>query len=231
MKLTPEQFAQVVAPFFQNGQRPEDLALSMPVYQAIEAEVLRLNGAGQGAASPWPDAPATIYLQVCEDDGCGENFHDHDVTWCEYKIHESDLKYVLASPPIQAAGHGPVCCDFCGKDISGVKIHDCGRTSPPIQAAPALVPQELIDAAKEAFDAWNSDPSDPTVFGARVDSAIQKLSAALPDGVQEIMVITDGAGTAHPIYGDDFVRFAIEDVLEKLKQHEQQEVQRNGYDA
>ena len=55
----------------------------------------------------WHDAPQTIYLQVCpEADHCEVRFADHDeVTWCQDKIHDSDIAYVRASttqqPPAQ----------------------------------------------------------------------------------------------------------------------------------
>lgn len=50
----------------------------------------------------FPDAPTTIYLQVCDDMGCEEPFCEHhDVSWCEDKINNSDVKYIRAdtAPP------------------------------------------------------------------------------------------------------------------------------------
>lgn len=40
------------------------------------------------------NAPEKIYLQVCEENECDADFHDHEeVTWCEEKIHDSDIEY------------------------------------------------------------------------------------------------------------------------------------------
>jgi hypothetical protein len=50
----------------------------------------------------WPDAPKTIYLQVCEESDCDHSFDAHDdVSWCQDKINESDIPYIRAdtTPP------------------------------------------------------------------------------------------------------------------------------------
>jgi len=74
-----------------------------------KAENARELGLDYEPAQPvvWHDAPQTIYLQVCpEADHCEVRFADHDeVTWCQDKIHDSDIAYVRASttqqPPAQ----------------------------------------------------------------------------------------------------------------------------------
>ena len=81
------------------------------VEQALDkkAENARELGLDYEPAQPvvWHDAPQTIYLQVCpEADHCEVRFADHDeVTWCQDKIHDSDIAYVRASttqqPPAQ----------------------------------------------------------------------------------------------------------------------------------
>ena len=48
------------------------------------------------------DAPEIIYLQVCDDSDCEAAFCDHhDVSWCQDKINDSDVKYIRAdtAPP------------------------------------------------------------------------------------------------------------------------------------
>jgi len=43
------------------------------------------------------DAPQRIWLQVCDDADCVEPFGAHDgVTWCQDKIHDTDIEYVRA---------------------------------------------------------------------------------------------------------------------------------------
>jgi len=43
------------------------------------------------------DAPKTIYLQVCEENECDSEFSEHEgVTWCQDKIHDSDIEYTRA---------------------------------------------------------------------------------------------------------------------------------------
>ena len=42
-------------------------------------------------------APQTIYLQVCNDKDCTEEFNSHhDVTWCQDQINKTDIRYVRA---------------------------------------------------------------------------------------------------------------------------------------
>jgi len=89
---------------------------AIPAQQALDkkAENARELGLDYEPAQPvvWHDAPQTIYLQVCpEADHCEVRFADHDeVTWCQDKIHDSDIAYVRASttqqPPAQRTWAG-----------------------------------------------------------------------------------------------------------------------------
>lgn len=90
--------------------------MSKDAQQALDkmAENAKELGLDYEPAQPvvWHDAPQTIYLQVCpEADHCEVRFADHDeVTWCQDKIHDSDIAYVRASttqqPPAQRTWQG-----------------------------------------------------------------------------------------------------------------------------
>ncbi len=60
----------------------------------------------------WPDAPEVIYLQICDDEVCDLSFHAHEVSWCEDKIYDSDIKYVRADAKPATA------CPPCNQDCN-----------------------------------------------------------------------------------------------------------------
>ena len=69
--------------------------------EAIKDAKKAIRALRQALAQPeqepvtFPDAPTTIYLQVCDDMDCKESFYDHpDVSWCEDQINDSDIKYI-----------------------------------------------------------------------------------------------------------------------------------------
>lgn len=39
--------------------------------------------------------PEKIYLQISDDDGTPEFFHELDTTWCSERINKSDIEYTL----------------------------------------------------------------------------------------------------------------------------------------
>jgi hypothetical protein len=137
--------------------------------QALDkkAENARELGLDYEPAQPvvWHDAPQTIYLQVCpEADHCEVPFADHDeVTWCQDKIHDSDIAYVRAStaqqPPAQQEPVVLPCCGFTDARAvmwnfynKVVQCHNCGQvyTSPPAQRTWVSLTDEEVDRALDA---------------------------------------------------------------------------------
>ncbi len=89
-----------------------DVDLNAKPVDTVNTSQERVDETAKRKHERWPDAPDVIYLQVCDDDVCEQTFNEHEVSWCEDKINDSDIKYVRADAKPATA------CPPCNQDCN-----------------------------------------------------------------------------------------------------------------